>query len=171
MYACAHAQCAATICYDRDWSNIFGDIVTVILMHYRLPYFGDDLRQQLLGLVVSQSPANIATSRIWVHHVVCLFTPQLSLVLVALTYGRMARLKRPQWLVLRRYCRALSRAATYPDANRTRRNATSMIMTIVLPLSQTATICRSHAPLSTHRSAAYVLTDYRRIRQLLCPRP
>ena len=37
-----------------------------------------------------------------VHHVVCLFTPRLSLVFIAPTHGGMARLSRPVWLVLHR---------------------------------------------------------------------
>jgi len=68
-------------------------------------------------LVLSQAPADNVRPQIQlVHHVVCLFTPQLSLVLIAPTHGGMARPSRPVWLVLRWFSRA--KTVANPDTNR-----------------------------------------------------
>jgi len=55
-----------------------------------------------VSLALSQTPAytaRVTTDTGLVHHAMCLFTSQFSLVLIAPTHGRMARLSRPGWLV------------------------------------------------------------------------
>jgi len=62
-----------------------------------------------------------------VHRAVCLFTSQLSLVLVAHTRGGMARLSWPGWLVIR------LQTVTYLITNRARRWLTSLMRPTALP--------------------------------------
>ena len=71
------------------------------------------------------------------HHAVCLClsTQQLSLILIAPTHEGMARLSRPGCTEM--FTR--TKKVTDPSANRAQRNATSLITTNALPLSQTAT--------------------------------
>jgi len=63
-----------------------------------------------------------------VHRAVCLFTPQLSLVLTAPTYGGMARLSWPWWLAAHRDCPDGHPSST----NRARRRSTAFIRTNAL---------------------------------------
>jgi len=64
------------------------------------------------------------------HWVVCLFTPQLSLVLIAPTHGWMGMLSRPWWLVLHGTIWFIRpKTITHQGTNRARRSATSLIKT------------------------------------------
>jgi len=65
-----------------------------------------------ISLALSQTPAYTAEPKIkkTMHCAVCLFTFQLSLVLIALTHGGMARLSPSGWIgyIPRRYTRERS---------------------------------------------------------------
>jgi len=62
------------------------------------------------------------------HYVVCLFTPQLSPVFVALISGRMARLSWPRWLMV-----------THPSTNRAKCRLTALLDINALLLSHATT--------------------------------
>jgi len=69
-------------------------------MRYRFPYFETDLR--LTSSQPDTSDHCDTTDTGSASRGVHVYTPQLSLVLIAPTHGEMARLSRPGWLVVHR---------------------------------------------------------------------
>ena len=71
------------------------------------------------------------------HRTVCLFAPQLSVVLITPAYRGLARLSWPGRLVILRDGLPDPKTVTHPGTNRARRSSTTLIETNALPLSQT----------------------------------